>query len=88
VALEAMASGLPLLVSMGSAFPEILADGGGVMVDRDSPRAAADVVLSLLRDRDWMVTLGAEGRASVEKTYSWEAVAAQLEAIFENQIRK
>lgn len=88
VALEAMASGLPLVVSTGSAFPEILANGGGVMIDRDSPRAAADVVLSLLRDRDWMAKLGAEGRASVEKTYSWEAVASQLEAIFENQIRK
>jgi glycosyltransferase involved in cell wall biosynthesis len=88
VALEAMASRLPLVVSQGSAFPEILADGGGVMVDPRSPEAVADVIRALLRDRGRMEKLGSEGRASVEKKFSWNAVASQLEAIFESQIRK
>jgi glycosyltransferase involved in cell wall biosynthesis len=88
VAIEAMASHLPVVVSRGSAFPEILAEGGGMMVDRDSPHAAADAVLSLLRDRGRMAKLGDEGRASVEKKYSWEEVASHLETIFENQLRK
>jgi glycosyltransferase involved in cell wall biosynthesis len=88
VAIEAMASRLPIVVSQGSAFPEILAAGGGIMVDPDSLPTAAAVVLSLLQDRGRMAKLGAEGRASVEKTYSWEAVASQIEAIFEDQLRK
>jgi len=88
VALEAMASRLPLVVSNGSAFPEILAEGGGVMVDPNTPAVVAESIQSLLHDRERMARMGAEGRASVEKKYSWDAVASQLEAIFENQIRK
>jgi len=88
VALEAMASRLPLVVSQGSAFPEILADGGGVMVDPDQPALIAETIRALLTDRGRMARMGAEGRAAVEHKYSWDAVAAQFAAIFENQIRK
>lgn len=87
VALEAMASGLPLVVSQGSAFPEILAEGGGVMVDPDAPEHIAGSIQALLQDRERRLGMGAAGRAVVEKKYSWDAVALQLEAIFIDQIR-
>jgi glycosyltransferase involved in cell wall biosynthesis len=32
--------------------------------------------------------MGAAGRAVVEKKYSWDAVASQLELIFKNQLSK
>jgi glycosyltransferase involved in cell wall biosynthesis len=88
VALEAMASRLPLVVSRGSAFPEILADGGGIMVDPDQPAVIAQNIGTLLGDRDRMALMGREGRAAVEHTYSWDAVAKQFAVIFENQIKK
>ncbi len=88
VALEAMATRLPLVVSNGSAFPEILADGGGIMVDPNNPAVVAESIRSLLHDRERMARMGAEGRAAVERKFSWDAVASQLAAIFENQIRK
>lgn len=87
VALEAMASRLPIVVSHGSAFPEILSDGGGIMVNPDAPAETAETVRSLLRDRGRMAQIGADGRASVERRYSWDAVASQFESIFESQIR-
>ena len=86
VAIEAMASKLPVVVSRGSAFPEILADGGGVMVDADSPASVAETIRTLLEDRSRMERMGAEGRAAVEAKYSWDAVASQLENIFMDQI--
>jgi glycosyltransferase involved in cell wall biosynthesis len=86
VALEAMASGLPLVVSQGSAFPEILADGGGVMVDPDAPAEIAGTIHTLLQDSERRSMMGATGRATVEKRYSWDAVAMQLEAIFRDQL--
>ena len=88
VALEAMASRLPLVVSRGSAFPEILADGGGVMVDPDAPASIAETINSLLQDRDRRERMGAEGRAAVEKKYSWEAVSDRLAALFESQVKR
>lgn len=88
VVIEALASRLPVVVSQGSAFPEILADGGGVMVDPDASPSVAETIRLLLQDRGRMTRMGEEGRASVEKKYSWDAVASQLESIFENQIKK
>ncbi len=86
VAVEAMASQLPIVVSRGSAFPEILAEGGGIMVDRENAAAAAGTIQALLRDRARMASMGAEGRASVMKRYSWEAVGEQFEELFRRQL--
>jgi glycosyltransferase involved in cell wall biosynthesis len=86
VALEAMASGLPLVVSEGSAFPEILAEGGGVMVDPDASADIAGTVHGLLQDRERRSLMAAAGRKSVEKRYSWDAVSSHLETIFRDQL--
>lgn len=87
VALEAMASGLPLVVSHGSAFPEILAGGGGVMVDSDAPAEVASTIHALLQDEGRRSLMASTGREVVEKKYSWDAVTSQMEAIFLDQIR-
>ena len=86
VALEAMASGLPIVVSQGSAFPEILAQGGGMMVDPDSPSSVTDAIRTLLLNSNRMALLGREGRESVLKKYSWESVATQFEDLFAQQL--
>ncbi|OGW46957.1 MAG: hypothetical protein A2078_08295 [Nitrospirae bacterium GWC2_57_9] len=86
VTIEAMASGLPVVVSTGSAFPEILADGGGIMVDPDSSVQVAETVLSLLNDRDRLTRTGEDGRKTVLRSYTWDAVALELLSIFEKQL--
>jgi len=87
VAIEAMASELPVVVSKGSAFPEILSQGGGLMVDPSSPGSAAEEIKALLLNPIRMKHLGKEGRESVLKKYSWDAVATQFESLFEQQLK-
>ena len=87
VAIEAMASELPVVVSQGSAFPEILSEGGGLMVDRGDPASAAVTIQTMMKDRERMAATGREGRASVLKRYSWDAVGAQFERLFAEQLK-
>jgi glycosyltransferase involved in cell wall biosynthesis len=86
VAIEAMASELPVVVSQGSAFPEILSQGGGLMVDPSSPAYAAEEIRALLLNPSRMKHIGKEGRDSVLRKYSWDAVATQFEHLFEEQL--
>jgi glycosyltransferase involved in cell wall biosynthesis len=87
VAIEAMSSQLPIIVSQGSAFPEILAEGGGISVNRDDPASIAETIHALLRDRARIAGIGAEGRATVLKRYSWDAVGSQFEQLFMRQLK-
>jgi glycosyltransferase involved in cell wall biosynthesis len=58
-----------------------------MMVDPDSTASAAETIRSLLLAPDRRALLGKEGRASVLKKYSWEAVSSQFERLFEQQLR-
>ncbi len=86
VAIEAMASQLPIVVAAGSAFSEILRDGGGVMVDPDAPRDVALIIANMLSDGAAKSRMGEEGRASVLNRYTWDKVADGLLDIFRRQI--
>ncbi len=87
VVIEAMASELPVVVSQGSAFPEILSQGGGLIVDPSSPASVAEEIQALLLSPSRMKHLGIEGRESVLRKYSWDAVTAQFEQLFEHQLK-
>ncbi len=87
VAIEAMASRLPIVVSRGNAFPEILAEGGGFMVDPDDPGSVAAQIQALFGDRARMAAMGAEGRSSAAGRYSWDAVGDRFETLFREQLR-
>ncbi len=86
VAIEAMASRLPIVVSRGNAFPEILAEGGGFMVDPDDPESVAAQILALFGDRARMAAMSADGRSSAARRYSWDAVGERFEALFRKQL--
>ncbi|HWP34186.1 MAG TPA: glycosyltransferase family 1 protein [Thermodesulfobacteriota bacterium] len=78
VVLEALACGLPVVVSDGSAFPEIVPPGAGHLVPPDDPDAVADALgRALAAGRP-----GEAARAPVVARYSWDRVAdAYLAAV-------
>ncbi len=78
--LEAMACRTPVLATPTGAAPELVGEGGGMMVGHDDPSALAQAILrtvSLTDDR-WRQMSDAAWRTARSRT--WERAAARFEA--------
>jgi glycosyltransferase involved in cell wall biosynthesis len=89
-ALEAMASGIPLVSTRVGQVPDILHEGGaGLLVDVGDVEGIADAVLRVRRDGALARSLVGAGRATAER-YSYElldgAWAALLEGFVERDV--
>ena len=83
-AIEALASGVPVVAHRQGAFPELLQEtGGGVLVPPGEPAALAAALLELLRDPPRRERLGRAGRAAVERLHGDTAMAAATVALYE-----
>jgi glycosyltransferase involved in cell wall biosynthesis len=71
--LEAMASGVPVLVSNRASLPEVVADGARLL-DPERPDLTADALVSLLADERARMALVERG-LSHAATFTWEACA-------------
>jgi len=58
-------------------------DGENILV-RDDPKAFADAMLAVTTDAGLARRLGAAGRATAERTYSWDVIGADLIASYRN----
>jgi glycosyltransferase involved in cell wall biosynthesis len=86
IALEAMAAGVPVLVSRVGGLAEIVEnDVDGLEVDPDSPSSIAKATVRLLSDRALASRLAAKAREKVE-AYSWERSAAKTLEVYEAAI--
>jgi glycosyltransferase involved in cell wall biosynthesis len=88
--IEAMACGLPCVVSRVGGNSEIVAEGRtGFVVPPGNPGEAARRISVLLRDRSLSRTMGAAGRQCVEESYTTRRmvnlVAAQYERLLSGQ---
>ena len=82
--LEAMAAGVPVVVSDLPVFRETLADAA-LVVPRDDVDVLAHALLRLERDPELRQSLAAAGRGRVE-LLSWEHAARQTRAVFEEAL--
>ncbi len=79
--IEAMAAGLPVVASDVPGVADILgggADGGGLLMPVEDPRALAAAIGQLLDDEPRRRRLGALARRRVEQEFSLEVVGARL----------
>jgi glycosyltransferase involved in cell wall biosynthesis len=81
VALEAMASGLPVVASAVGGLLGTIDDGQtGCLVPPGDVTSLAERILELLQDRPRRATMAAAARQKVERDFSWQhAVAATIE---------
>jgi glycosyltransferase involved in cell wall biosynthesis len=78
--LEAMACGVPTIVSRNSSFPEIVGDGA-IMIDPYQPDELYRGVVSVLSDHAFAERLSREGEHQSKK-YVWARTADELSKMF------
>jgi spore coat protein SA len=84
VVLEAMASGLPVVASCSGGIPELLAGGGGMLVERGSVERLADALELLATDVLRRRRLAHEAHASFRRSFTWGAVRENYRRILES----
>jgi glycosyltransferase involved in cell wall biosynthesis len=80
-AVEAMACGLPVVVSDRGSLPEVVGSAG-VLFNPDDPQAMADAIAQVLVDPNKQQAMRDKGLARAA-TFSWEASARQTVSVLE-----
>ena len=79
--LEAMAAGLPVVISPQCNFPEVSERGAGFVVEPNDTAVTA-AIRTLLSDDRLRVRMGQNGRKLVKEKYSWRGAAASLADLY------
>ena len=82
-ALEALASGLPLVASNVPPFNELLASDYGVMVNPKDETEVATVISGLLKDPSRRAEMGLAGRERVTDHFTWLNASQQYLQLLE-----
>jgi hypothetical protein len=80
--LEAMACGLPALVSSAGALPEFVAGGGGIVHQFGDSDELAEQILILLSNRSLAAALGVQARRQVVDCYTWDRMCDAYLALY------
>jgi glycosyltransferase involved in cell wall biosynthesis len=84
VVVEAMACGKPVVATRTGGIPELVEEGEtGFLVPFGSPEAISQKLLLLLGDRDMRASMGRRGRESVERRFTWHAVAERTKSAYD-----
>ena len=85
-ALEALASGTPVLsANRGGISEQVIASGGGLLFESGSSGSLAEMAVTLLGGD--LAMLGAKGRLHAEKNHSWDSVFDRIFALYETIVR-
>jgi len=87
--LEAMAAGLPVIVSKVGGLPEVVRhEENGLLVPVGDAGALAQGLASLLADPAWAQALGEQARRDVETHYSLDRLGREINEIYEELVQK
>jgi glycosyltransferase involved in cell wall biosynthesis len=80
--LEAMACGVPVVVTAGVGLASTVAAHDAGRVVEGTPAAIGEAIRNLLHDREARRRLGANGRRIVAERFSWEGVAREMSHLY------
>ncbi|MBI1278699.1 MAG: glycosyltransferase [Anaerolineaceae bacterium] len=85
VVLEAMAAGLPVIVSPGCNLPEVAQYGAGLELEA-AVEPLTDALRTLLPDLPRRAAMSQAARALVNDHFTWDSVASRLEVLYNSLI--
>ncbi len=85
--LEAMASGLPVVVSRQCFFPEVAGAGAGLIVETDVNELAS-ALIRLIDDPEERQRMGVRGQALVRERYNWDTITDKIIGLYEGVLRE
>lgn len=81
--IEAQASGTPVIVSDAGGLPETVAPGeSGLVFANGNVQQLGEAVLNVLESEPRRAAMSAAARRWAMQTFSWETIAAELEAVY------
>lgn len=89
VAIEAMASGTPVVASeVGGLKYTVVDEETGLLAPPKDSEAFAKAISRILADSQWRDRLGKAARKRVETQFSWNGVAKQLDELYLEELKK
>lgn len=87
VALEAMACGVPLVITRQCHFPEVAEANAGIVIEPNSDQLA-DALNRLIDDPKLCKEMGENGRRLVMENFTWDKIADKMIQLYEIVLRK
>lgn len=81
--MEAWASGVPVISTAVGGIPDVCAEATAILVPPERPDALAQAMTSLMDDPAKQQAMAREGRALVEHRFTWDAIAAEYDQVYE-----
>jgi glycosyltransferase involved in cell wall biosynthesis len=87
VVLEAMACGLPVVITRQCHFPEVAESRAGIVIEPNADQLA-DALNKLLDNPRLCKEMGENGRRLVMEKFTWDKIADQMIQLYEDILRK
>jgi glycosyltransferase involved in cell wall biosynthesis len=84
-ALEAMAAGVPPILTPGCNLPEAAEAGAGILVDPEI-ESLETALRDLLTNPSLTREMGGRARALIKERFTWDRVAEQLEGVYQRAL--
>ncbi len=82
--MEAMSYGVPVVATRVGGIPELLTEDTGILVKDKDPKALAEAIERIFKDKQLRMSLGKAARARIEKHFSVEKNASYLLELFKS----
>ncbi|MDM5315059.1 glycosyltransferase [Fictibacillus sp. b24] len=88
-AVEAMACGVPVVVTNVGGLPEVVMEGEtGFIVPKEDPEKLAAAINQLIENKEERIRMGQSGVVHVRKEYDWYENASRMEKLYQQTLRQ